>query len=136
MFLWTGVTKPVIYLLHTQHNMLLSWTCWEPLCYLTARGWLSHFTAWCATTLHFCGVLQSTCQLWRSVGMSWPIPWPPRSPDIRHLIFWGYVMDIVYASWVDGVKDLPPKNIMVATAVTPALLRRLWSEFCHILKPS
>jgi len=45
-------------------------------------------------------------------------------------------MDMVYASLVDSLKDLPPKNMMAAATVTPALLRRLWSEFCHILKPS
>jgi len=45
-------------------------------------------------------------------------------------------MDIVYANLVDSLKDLSPRSMMAAATVTSALLRRLWSEFCHILKPS
>ena len=43
--------------------MLFSWTCWETLHYITARGWHSHFSAWCAITLHFSGALQPTLQV-------------------------------------------------------------------------
>jgi hypothetical protein len=56
--------------------------------------------------------------------MNWPIPSPTRSPDIRHSIFWGYVIEIVYANLGDSVKDLPLKNMMGAATVTPALLAK------------
>jgi len=45
-------------------------------------------------------------------------------------------MDIIYANLVDSLKDLSLKNMLAAATVTPALPRRSWSEFFHILKPS
>jgi hypothetical protein len=119
-------------------TVLFSWTCWETLCYLNCKMLAFWFLSmvcchisclWCVTV--YLLILQVSVY------------------DLAHLITpkkfwyemfdffeWGYVMDIVYAKWVKSLKDVPPKNMMVAATVTPALPSRMWSVFCHILKPT
>jgi hypothetical protein len=44
----------------------------------------------------------------RWIGRDGPMPWPPRSPDIKPLDFflWGYVKSIVFGTPVNGLDEL------------------------------
>ena len=62
------------------------------------------------------------------IGPDGPICWPPRSPDLTPLDFWGYVKDRVFSTPVNDIELRTRIRDVIAT-ITGEMLTRTLQEF-------
>ncbi|GBO24292.1 hypothetical protein AVEN_250647-1 [Araneus ventricosus] len=62
------------------------------------------------------------------IGRGGPIPWPPRSPDIKpsEFFLWGYVKNIIYQSPIRDTGELKSRITATIQTVDSTMLHRTW----------
>jgi hypothetical protein len=58
------------------------------------------------------------------IGMNCSVLWPPRSPDITPMNFWGYLKNIVYVVKIRDMHHLKERINAAITTVTPDMIQR------------
>jgi hypothetical protein len=72
----------------------------------------------------------SLLKMSQGIGRDGPMPWPPRSPDIKPLDFfpWGYVKSSWFPTPVNGLDDLKTRNRNAISAIPTDMLHRTGQE--------